>query len=142
MSAFDLDLSEVLDLADDLENVAPKQMLNAARKVTREELGQVKRRARSGAPKDRPWLSKGGLRRSMRTYGDAIVGSVYSPPDPEGRPVAVFVVYGTSKMPPNDFIGPAISPAEATYPQAVLDAIEPLATSAGPDQPAEEGDDG
>lgn len=140
--SFDIDMREILKLADDLENIAPRQMQNAVRKVTRNELAQVKKRARAAAPKDRPWLSRGGLRRSMRTYGDAIVGTVYSPPDPEGRPVAVFVVYGTSKMPPNDFIGPAISPSESTYGPAILAAIEPLATSPGPDQPAEEGDDG
>lgn len=140
--SFDIDMREVMKLADDLETIAPKQMLNAVRKTTRAELAQVKSRARAGAPKDRPWLSRGGLRRSMRTYSDAVVGTVYSPPDPEGRPVAVFVVYGTSKMPPQDFITPAITPAEASYPTAVLAAIEPLATSAGPDEPAEEGDDG
>lgn len=131
--SFDIDVTEILDLADDLENVAPKQMLNVVRKVTRAETTQVRSRAQAGAPKDRPWLSTGaGIKQSMRTYGDAIVGSVYSGPDPEGRPVAVFVVYGTSVMPPQDFITPAISPAESTYPAAVLAVIEPLATSAGP----------
>lgn len=132
--SFDIDMTEILNLADDLENVAPKQMKNAVRKVTRTETSQMLSRARAGAPKDRPWLSTAkGIRKSMRTYPDAIVGSVYSPPDPEGRPVAVFVVYGTSKMPPQDFLTPAISPAESTYPAAVLAAIEPLASSAGPD---------
>lgn len=130
----DIDVTEILKLADDLENVAPKQMKNAVRKVTRAETAQVRSRAQAAAPKDRPWLSTTqGIRKSMRTYGDAIVGSVFSTPDPEGRPVAVFVVYGTSVMPPQDFITPAISPSESTYPPAVLAAIEPLATSAGPD---------
>lgn len=128
----DLDVSEILDLADDLENVAPKQMKNAVRKVVRAETTQVRSRAQAGAPKDRPWLST-GIEQSMRTYGDAIVGSVYSPLDPEGRPVAVFVVYGTAVMAPQDFITPAITPAESTFPPAVLAAIEPLSGSAGPD---------
>jgi HK97 gp10 family phage protein len=134
----DIDVTELLDLAGDLENIAPKQMRNAMRAVTKAETAQVLSRARAGAPKDRPWLAGPGLRKSMRTYGDAVVGSVYSPPDPEGRPVAVFVVYGTSKMAPQDFITPAMSPSEATYPPAILAAIEPLATSAGP----EVGDEG
>lgn len=129
----DIDMTEILDLADDLENVAPKQMMNAVRAVTRAETTQVRSRAQAAAPKDRPWLSTGaGIRQSMRTYGDAIVGSVYSPPDPRGRPVAVFVVYGTAVMPPQDFITPAITPAESTYPSAVLAAVEPLSGSAGP----------
>lgn len=128
----DLDVSEILDLADDLEKVAPKQMKNAVRKVVRAETTQVRSRAQAGAPKDRPWLST-GIKQSMRTYGDAIVGSVYSPPDPEGRPVAVSVVYGTAVMAPQDFITPAITPAESTFPPAVLAAIEPLSGSAGPD---------
>ncbi len=129
----DLDMSEVLDLANDLENVAPKQMKNAVHRVVRAETTQVRSRAQAGAPKDRPWLSTGaGIKQSLRTYGDAIVGSVYSPPDPEGRPVAVFVVYGTYKMAPQDFITPAMSPAEGTFPPAVLAAIDPLSGSAGP----------
>ncbi len=127
----DIDVSEILELANDLANVAPKQMKNAVRRVVRAETAQVRSRAQAGAPKDRPWLSTGGIQQSLRTYGDAIVGSVYSPPDPEGRPVAVFVVYGTSKMAPQDFITPAMSPAEGTFPPAVLAAIEPLSGSAG-----------
>lgn len=130
----DIDVSEILDLASDLENIAPKQMKNAVRTVVRAETTAMRSRAQAGAPKDRPWLSTGaGIKKSMRTYGDAIVGSVYSPPDPEGRPVAVFVVYGTSVMAPQDFITPAITPAESTFPPAVLAAIEPLSGSAGPD---------
>lgn len=130
----DIDVSEILKAADDLETVAPKQIKNAMRTVVRAERNQVRSRAQAGAPKDRPWLSTGaGLKVSMRTYGDAIVGTVYSPPDPGGRPVAIFVVYGTSKMPPQDFITPAMSPAESTFPPALLAAIEPFATSAGPD---------
>lgn len=133
MNPVDIDVSELLDLAHDLETVAPKQMLNAVRTVVRAERNQVRSRAQAGAPKDRPWLSTAaGLKISMRTYSDAVVGSVYSPPDPEGRPVAVFVVYGTAVMAPQDFLTPAMSPAESTFPPAVLAAIEPLATSAGP----------
>jgi hypothetical protein len=133
VNPIDLDMREVLDLANDLETIAPKQMKNAVRTVVKAETVQVLSRAKAGAPQDRPWLATSGLKKSMRTYGDAIVGSVYSPPDPEGRPVAVFVVYGTSKMPPQDFITPAMSPAEASFPPAVLAAIEPLSGSAGPD---------
>jgi hypothetical protein len=135
---FDIDVSEVLDLANDLETVAPKQMKNAIRSVLGPETTQLRDRMRAGAPKDRPWLSTAqGIKKSMRTYPDAVVGSVYSPPDPEGRPVAVFVLYGTSKMPPQDFLSGAMAPAER-FPEKVLAAIEPFATSAGPDV----GDDG
>lgn len=128
----DIDVSEILDLADDLENIAPKQMKNAVRSVISPETAQVRDRARAGAPKDRPWLGTAkAIRKSMRTYPDAIVGSVYSGPDPRGRPVAVFVVYGTSRMPPQDFITPAMAAAEG-FPGKVLAALEPFSGSAGP----------
>jgi HK97 gp10 family phage protein len=129
----DFDVSEILDLATDLETIAPKQMKNAVRSVISPEAAQMRDRARAGAPKDRPWLSTAkGIRKSMRTYPDAIVGSVFSTPDPEGRMVAVFVVYGTSVMAPQDFITPAMAGAEG-FPEKVLAAIEPFSTSAGPD---------
>ncbi len=132
MNSIDLDMTEIFALADDLLNVAPKQVVNAARKAVRAERTAVRGRIRSGAPKDRPWLA-GSWRMSMRTYPDAVVGSVFSTPDPEGRMVAVFVVYGTSKMPPNDFIEPAMAPAEASLGPAVLAELEPLSGSAGSD---------
>jgi HK97 gp10 family phage protein len=128
----EIDVKEIYRFASDLENVAPKQMKNAVRTVVRAERNAVRSRIRANAPKDRPWLA-GSWRVSMRTYGDAIVGSVYSTPDPEGRMVAVFVIYGTSKMPPQDFLTPAVTPAEASFPPAVLAAIDPLSGSAGSD---------
>lgn len=130
MSSIDIDVSEILDLAHDLETVAPKQMKNAVRKVTRAETAQVRSRMAAGAPKDRPWLA-GSFKVSLRTYSDAIVGSAYSTPDERGRPVAVFVVYGTADTAPQDFITPAMSPTEGTFPPAVLAAIEPLSGSGG-----------
>lgn len=130
MSSIDIDMSEILELAHDLETVAPKQMKNAVRKVVRAERDQVRSRIQAGAPKDRPWLA-GSFKVSLSTYPDAIVGSVYSTPDPEGRMVAVFVVYGTADTAPQDFITPAMSPAEGTFPPAVLAAIEPLSGSSG-----------
>lgn len=137
MSSIDIDMSEILELAHDLETIAPKQVVNAGRQVVRSERDEVRGRIRAGAPKDRPWLA-GSWRASMRTYSDAIVGSVFSTPDPEGRMVAVFVIYGTSKMPPQDFLTPAMTPAEASFPPAVLAAIDPLSGDPGPSG----GDDG
>lgn len=128
----DIDVTEIMKLASDLENVAPKQMRNAVRSVLSPETSQLRDRMRAGAPRDRPWLSTSqGIKKSMRTYPDAIVGSVYSPPDPRGRPVAVFVVYGTSKMPPQDFLSPAMAGAEG-FPGKVLAALEPFSGNAGP----------
>lgn len=134
----EIDVTEILALARDLENVAPKQMKNAARSVIGPETAGVRDRARAGAPKDRPWLGTAkGIRKSMRTYNDAIVGSVFSTPDPEGRMVAVFVIYGTSKMAPQDFLTPAMSGAES-FPPKVLAALEPFSGNPGPNV----GDDG
>jgi len=132
VNSVDIDMSEVFDLADDLLNVAPKQVVNASRQVIRSERTAVRGRIRSGAPKDRPWLAN-SWRTSMRTYPDAVVGSVFSTPDPEGRMVAVFVVYGTAVMAPQDFITPAMTPTEATLGPAILAALDPLSGSPGSD---------
>lgn len=130
MNSVDFDMSEIFDLADDLLTVAPKQVVNASRGVIRTERTAVRGRIQAGAPKDRPWLA-GSWRMSMRTYPDAVVGSVFSTPDPRGRMVAVFVIYGTAVMAPQDFLTPAMTPTEATLGPAILAALDPLSGSAG-----------
>lgn len=131
MSSVDIDVTEILKLANDLENVAPRQMLKAARKVTVAEIKKVQDKAKAEAPRDRPWLATQGIKRRTSSYSDAIVGTVFTVPDPRGRAVGFFVLYGTSSTPPQDFLTPAFIESERVYPDAVLAAIDPLAIAAG-----------
>lgn len=141
MSAFDLDVSEILKLANDLENVAPKQMLAAAKKVTVKETKALHDRAKSAAPRDRPWLATQGLKRSVKRYPDAVVGTVYGVSDPRGRPVAFFAIYGSATAAPDDFLAEAAAPSRNSYPDAVLDAMDPLSGSSGGGDPGGDGGD-
>lgn len=123
----DVDFSELSTLAQELITEAPKQAKAAARKVTTAQGRQVKSRAVAAAPKDRPWLA-GAIHQKAWNNPDSVATSVYAEgTDPEGRPVAFVVEYGTSKMPPQPFMDPAIAPAHESYPTAILAAIDPFA---------------
>jgi HK97 gp10 family phage protein len=127
----DIDFSELSKLAQELITQTPKQAKAAARKVTTAQGRLVKSRARSAAPKDRPWLA-GAIRSKAWNNPDSVATSVYAEAtDPEGRPVAFVVEYGTSKMPPQPFMEPAIAPAHESYPAAVLAAIDPFEAPGG-----------
>lgn len=123
----DVDVSELSQLAQTLLNESPKQAMAAARKVTTAQGRQVKSRAVAGAPRDRPWLAS-AIRQKTWTNPDGVAVSIFAEAtDPEGRPVAFVVEYGTSRTPPQPFMGPAIDPAHNSYPPAVLAAIDPFA---------------
>lgn len=139
----EFDLRELYVLADDLQNVAPKQMRKAVTAVTVAETKAVQARAKAAAPRDRPWLSTRGIRRKLYKNADNISGTVYTVPDPRGRPVGLFVEFGTSKMEPQPFLSVAIEPSQDAWPMACLYAINPLhpgAGGGGDEQPAD-GDD-
>lgn len=126
-----IDMSELTDLGQTLLRDAPKQAETAVRAVTIAEGRSVKSRAQANAPRDRPWLAQQGIR--MKTWrnpeGPAV--NVFTIPDPEGRDVGFYVEYGTSRMPPQPFMEPALTPAEASYPAAVMAAVDPFASTSG-----------
>jgi hypothetical protein len=127
----EVDMSELSDLAQTLLNETPKQAMSAAKKVTIAETRAMKSRAQAGAPRDRPWLAQQGIRMKTFTNPNGVAGNVYTTPDPEGRPVGFFVEYGTSVTPPQAFMEPALTPAESTYPTAVLAAVDPFGSDPG-----------
>jgi HK97 gp10 family phage protein len=110
---------------------APDQAVRAAHAVTVAESTQVQNRAKAAAPRDRPWLSTQGIRRKSGSDGKGSWSIVYTVPDPRGRAVAFYVEYGTSRMPPQPFMTPAIEPAHATYPAALAQAVDPFGGSGG-----------
>lgn len=124
----EIDLSELSDLGEHFKSLAPKQAKAAVRKALVAEGRRVKSKAQSLAPKDRPWLAQ-SIHMKTWTNPDGAAVNVFSELfDPEGRPVAVFVEHGTTDTPPQPFMGPAGSGAEASLPRAVADAIDPLST--------------
>lgn len=127
----EIDVAEITQLEQDLRTKAVAQMKTAARRVTVTELKALQDRAKSLAPRDRPWLATQGIRRKTRSDASSVSGDVFTVSDPEGRPVGFFVEFGTSKMPPQPFMLPAVAPAEQSYPEAISRAIDPLTTSGG-----------
>lgn len=122
---FEVDMTEVAQLAKDLFD-APAKAVPVIRKVTQAEARKVKSRAQAAAPRDRPWLAQQGIKQKSFTNEDNIATNVFTVPDPEGRDVGFYVEYGTSKMPPQPFMEPALAPAETSYPDAVLAAVDPF----------------
>lgn len=127
----EIDVTEVEKLREDLITKAVPQMRTAVRRVTVSELKALQDRAKGLAPRDRPWLATQGIRRKTRSDSTSVSGDVFTVSDPEGRPVGFYVEYGTSKMPPQPFILPAVAPAEQSYPEAISRAIDPLTTTGG-----------
>lgn len=127
----EIDVSEIEQLETDLRTKAVAQMRSAARKVTATELKALQDRAKANAPRDRPWLATQGIRRKTRSDSQSVSGDVFTVSDPEGRPVGFFVEFGTSKVPPQPFMLPAVAPAQQSYPDAISRAIDPLTTSGG-----------
>lgn len=126
-----VDMSELSELAQILINEAPMQAIGAARKVTTAEARKVKARAQAAAPRDRPWLA-GAIRQKTWTNPESVAASVFvEGADPEGRAVAFYVEYGTSKAAPQPFMGPAIASSHESYPPAVLAKIDPFGSPGG-----------
>lgn len=134
------DVSQIDALAKDLATKAPKQVVRAGRSVTVNEIKAVQDRAKANAPRDRPWLATQGIRRKTYVNKGNILGRAYTVPDPEGRPVGWFVEYGTSKMAPQPFMLPALTPSEQSYPAKIAEAIDLLGTADVGGPGGEEGD--
>lgn len=100
-----------------------------ADKVVRKELAAAGRRvaakAAAAAPKDRPWLSQNIKVKHWRAAGDSHT-DVFVPPDPLGRPVAVFVEYGTTHQAPQPFLTPHAEGEGEAMRQAIARALEVL----------------
>lgn len=127
----EIDMSELSDLAQTLLTDTPKQAMRAVKKVTVVETRAMKSRAQAAAPRDRPWLAQQGIRMKTFNNPDGVAGNVYTVPDPKGRSVGFYVEYGTSRTPPQPFMQPAVTPAEGTYPAAILAAVDPFAGDSG-----------
>jgi HK97 gp10 family phage protein len=122
----DIDMSELSDLAEELIKVAPERAHSAAHSVTKAESAATQTRAKTAAPRDRPWLATQGIRRKSGKDAQGAWSIVYTIPDPRGRSVAFYVEYGTSRMPPQPFMTPAIEPAHTSYPAALSEAVDPF----------------
>jgi len=129
----DIDLSELTDLAQTLTRDVPQRAVAAGRRVTQAEARLVKARAQAAAPRGRPWLATSGIRMKSFTNKGNIATNVFTVPDPEGRDVGFYEEYGTSRNPPHAFMAAAIAPAEASYPAAVLAAVDPFGAGSGGD---------
>lgn len=119
-----IDVSELRELSRTLIKDAPDQAIAAGRAATIEEARLIKSRARSAAPKDRPWLSGAIHQKSWKNPNSVATNVFVEAEDPEGRRVAFYVEYGTSKAAPQPFMGPAIAPSQTSYPAAVLAKID------------------
>lgn len=135
----DIDTSELTSLARDLMDAAPKQAAAAVHRVTLKEAVGVQSRAKAAAPRDRPWLSTQGIRRKSGKDGAGSWSIVYTTPDPEGRRSAFYVEYGTSRMPPQPFMTPAVAPSHESYPAAIQAEVDPFGKDSG--SGSESGDD-
>lgn len=90
----------------------------------RNEVNQAAREARAAAPRDRPWLSTTDGLRVTRSVRYGLSYSIRSGKDPDGQSVGYRVVYGTSKMPPRDFVTqPMINAANRFNKKALLIAV-------------------
>jgi len=67
---------------------------------------QVAEKARASAAQDRPWL---GTAEGIRYDTRGLSRRVYSPPDPDGKPVGLFYEFGTSDMPPRPLLLAALN---------------------------------
>lgn len=103
----DIDASEVHDFAKELHRVPAVHRVAVGSSV-KQHTSAVAQRARTNAPKDRPWLSTpDGVQESFGFIGGNAVGSVWSGADPRGEYVGFRVEYGTSFMQPHPFMVPA-----------------------------------
>lgn len=129
--SFDLDVSELLDLAKELAKASDRKKAEATRVVQRAGAG-VQQRARAAAPRDRPWLSTAGIRRKTWKPTDGVHVDVFTAPDPSAkgddskRNVGFYVEHGTSDMPPRPFLGPQVPTAEAQLVKELGEVLNPF----------------
>lgn len=103
-------MAEVARFADELA-AAPAAVIAKVRGSLTRHVNKMATGARADAPRDRPWLATQGIR---VTGAGRLSRAMSSGPDPRGKPVALFVEFGTVKHPPQPFM----------YPQ--LDKVGPL----------------
>ena len=114
----DFDASEVRSFALELAEMPKGTSRKIAGSLTR-HTRKVAEKARAFAPVDRPWLSTPeGIRYDTR----GMSRRVYSPVDDRGRPVAVFVEFGTASMAPRPLLLEALNQVSPSF-QADVERI-------------------
>jgi hypothetical protein len=122
---FTIDLSEIEDVAKAL-GTSPERVRKAARGACSDVGADVLAAAQTAAPRDRPWLATQGIKRRTWSDNGGAHTDIYTVPDPEGRPVGVFVEFGTSNAPPQPFLSPQITWAGPALRDAVLNRVDLL----------------
>jgi HK97 gp10 family phage protein len=115
----ELDVSQVLALGADLDRASGRIGRKAA-SVVRKSAQRVKTEAQANAP-----VQTGALRSSIQvtTSGDGRGSGISATIGPTVR-YAQFVEYGTSKMAPEPFLGPALSSVEPSFLEAMAQLAE------------------
>lgn len=111
----DFDTSEVHDFADELAAAGPATLAKVRGSLTR-HINKMAAGAKADAPRDRPWLAVEGIH--VDTAAGRLSRAMSSGPDPRGKPVALFVEFGTSRQPPQPFMYPQL---DRYGPQLVAD---------------------
>lgn len=101
----DFDMSEVRRFADELEAAPPKVVAKVRGSLTR-HVNKMAAGARADAPRDRPWLATEGI--AVAVDQERLTRAVTTGADPNGKPVGLFVEFGTSRMAPRPFLYPQL----------------------------------
>lgn len=119
-----IDLTELADLARQL-GVAGDQAADICHRATVDTGAEVQQQAKADAPKDRPELVDLIRRRTWR-HTDSTHTDIFAGPDSRGRPVAVYVNYGTARMPPRPFLTDKAEPAAGALERRITEGLDPF----------------
>lgn len=131
MSTFELDTRELDQLARELGK-APEYKRQEAGRVVQQVGAETQRAAQAAAPKDRPWLSRSGIRRKTWRPTDGLHVDIFTAPDPaakgneQKRNVGFYIEYGTSDTPPQPFLGPQVPGAQEKLVERLGDVLDPF----------------
>lgn len=116
----DVDVSELRALAQSQRQALVELTPQLERALTTKARA-VAARARTAAPKDRPWL--GTTEGVVVRKNSALRRTILSPLDPDGQSVGYRVEYGTSTRPPRPFLGPALVEQRDAFNAEMLAAL-------------------
>lgn len=129
--SLDLDVSELYDLARDLGKAGEAKRAESVRAV-QVIAADTQRAAKAAAPRDRPWLSRSGIRRKTWAGRDGVHVDVFTTPDPDHggdearRNVGFYVEYGTSDTAPRPFLGPQMPGAAQRLVEELAEVLDPF----------------